>query len=36
VPESELAATLRQHDAELAGLEITTCLRADELEIVTR
>lgn len=36
VPESELAATLRAHDAELAGLEITTCLRSGELEVVTR
>jgi nicotinamide-nucleotide amidase len=36
LPESELAATLRDHDAELAGLEITTCLRGGELEIVTR
>ena len=35
-PESELAATLRAHDARLAGLEITTCLRGGELEIVTR
>jgi nicotinamide-nucleotide amidase len=35
-PESELAATLRAHDAKLAGLEITTCLRDGELEIVTR
>ena len=35
-PESELAATLRAHDARLAGLEITTCLRSGELEIVTR
>jgi nicotinamide-nucleotide amidase len=35
-PESELAATLREHDAELGGLEITTCLRDGELEIVTR
>ncbi len=36
-PESELAATLRAHDAELTGLEITTCLReGGELEIVTR
>jgi len=34
--ESQLAATLREHDAELAGLEITTCLREGELEIVTR
>jgi nicotinamide-nucleotide amidase len=36
VPESELAATLRTHDADLDGLEITTCLRSGELEIVTR
>ena len=36
-PESELAATLRAHDPELAGLEITTCLReGGELEVVTR
>jgi nicotinamide-nucleotide amidase len=34
--ESQLAATLREHDAELAGLEVTTCLREGELEIVTR
>jgi competence/damage-inducible protein CinA-like protein len=34
--ESQLAATLRAHDEELAGLEITTCLRDGELEIVTR
>jgi nicotinamide-nucleotide amidase len=34
-PESELAATLREHDDALAGLEITTCLREGELEIVT-
>ncbi|NEK60117.1 competence/damage-inducible protein A [Geodermatophilus sabuli] len=34
--ESQLAATLRDHDAELTGLEITTCLRDGELEIVTR
>ena len=34
--ESELAATLRDHDAELTGLEITTCLRDGELEIVSR
>jgi nicotinamide-nucleotide amidase len=32
--ESQLAATLRQH--EFAGLEVTTCLRDGELEIVTR
>lgn len=36
VPESELAATLRRSDGDLAGLEITTCLRAGELEIVSR
>jgi nicotinamide-nucleotide amidase len=36
VPESELAATLRRVDADLAGLEITTCLRSGELEIVSR
>jgi competence/damage-inducible protein CinA-like protein len=35
-PESELAATLREHDDLLGGLEITTCLRDGELEIVTR
>ena len=34
--ESQLAATLREHDAVLGGLEITTCLRDGELEIVTR
>jgi nicotinamide-nucleotide amidase len=34
--ESQLAATMRDHEAELAGLEITTCLREGELEIVTR
>lgn len=32
--ESQLAVTLRQH--EFTGLEITTCLRDGELEIVTR
>lgn len=40
VPESELAAALRRHDASGAGtgdgLEITTCLRDGELEVVTR
>ena len=39
VPESELAATLRaagRNADELAGLEITTCLRSGELEVVTR
>ena len=35
-PESELAATLREHDALLTGLEITTCLHDGEVEIVTR
>jgi nicotinamide-nucleotide amidase len=34
--ESQLAATLRDHEHELRGLEITTCLRDGELEIVTR
>ncbi|MGY1672483.1 competence/damage-inducible protein A [Geodermatophilus sp. SYSU D00710] len=34
--EAQLAATLREHEAELDGLEITTCLREGELEIVTR
>jgi nicotinamide-nucleotide amidase len=35
-PESELAALMRAHAGELDGLEITTCLRDGELEIVTR
>ena len=35
-PESELAATLRAHEDALDGLEVTTCLRDGELEIVTR
>jgi nicotinamide-nucleotide amidase len=35
-PESELAATLREHEARSAGLEITTCQHDGELEIVTR
>lgn len=35
-PESELAATLRESGSDLDGLEITTCLRDGELEIVTR
>lgn len=35
-PEAEIAATLRTLDALVAGLEITTCLRDGELEIVTR
>jgi nicotinamide-nucleotide amidase len=38
VPESEIAETLRLADAEMGlnGLEITTCLRRAELEIVIR
>jgi nicotinamide-nucleotide amidase len=36
VPESELAATLRENEHLQAGLEITTCLRDGELEMVTR
>jgi nicotinamide-nucleotide amidase len=35
-PESELAATLRRIDDQITGLEVTTCLRDGELEIVTR
>lgn len=35
-PESELAATLRGLEPGLGGLEITTCLRGGELEVVTR
>jgi nicotinamide-nucleotide amidase len=35
-PESELAATLRELGDALTDLEITTCLRDGELEIVTR
>ncbi|UZJ23907.1 competence/damage-inducible protein A [Rhodococcus antarcticus] len=35
-PESELAATLRGLEGTLDGLEITTCLRGGELEVVTR
>src|SRR4051812_9441102 len=34
--EAELAVVLREHEAELSGLEVTTCLREGELEIVTR
>jgi nicotinamide-nucleotide amidase len=34
--EAELAVTLRELEPELTGLEITTCLRDGELEIVTR
>jgi competence/damage-inducible protein CinA-like protein len=39
IPESEIAETLRAADASgpgLDGLEITTCLRRGELEVVTR
>ena len=35
-PESELSAVLRRHEQDLGGLEITTCLRDGELEVVTR
>jgi nicotinamide-nucleotide amidase len=34
--EAQLAVVLRDHDAELSGLEVTTCIREGELEIVTR
>jgi len=34
--EAQLATVLREREADLAGLEITTCLRGGELEIVTR
>jgi nicotinamide-nucleotide amidase len=34
--EAQLAVVLREHDAELSGLEVTTCMREGELEIVTR
>lgn len=34
--EAQLAATLREHEPELGGLEITTCLGDGELEVVTR
>ena len=38
IPESEIAETLRVAEGEIGfdGLEITTCLRRGELEIVTR
>jgi nicotinamide-nucleotide amidase len=38
LPESEIAATLRAAEGEhgLDGLEITTCLRGGEIEVVTR
>lgn len=35
-PEAALAATLRDLEPALDGLEITTCLRGGELEVVTR
>ena len=35
-PEAAIAATLRGLEGDLAGLEITTCLRGGELEVVTR
>jgi nicotinamide-nucleotide amidase len=35
-PEVAIAATLRRLDDRLDGLEITTCLRGGELEVVTR
>lgn len=37
-PEAELAALLREHDAghDTTALEVTTCLRDGELEVVTR
>jgi nicotinamide-nucleotide amidase len=34
--EAQLAVTLREAEKQLAGLEITTCMREGELEIVTR
>jgi nicotinamide-nucleotide amidase len=34
--EADLAASLRRIEADLAGLEVSTCLRDGELEIVTR
>jgi competence/damage-inducible protein CinA-like protein len=34
--EAQLAAVLRAHEGELSGLEVTTCMRDGELEIVTR
>jgi nicotinamide-nucleotide amidase len=39
IPESEIAETLREAEAEVEGfeaLEITTCLRRAEVEVVTR
>lgn len=34
--EAQLAATLRDGEEDLAGLEVTTCMREGELEVVTR
>lgn len=34
--EAQLAAVLREHEAGLLGLEVTTCMREGELEVVTR
>lgn len=34
--EAQLALVLRDHEDDLAGLEITTCMRDGEVEIVTR
>ncbi len=39
IPESEIAETLRAAEAEIDGfdeLEITTCLRRGEVEVVVR
>jgi nicotinamide-nucleotide amidase len=36
IPESELSETLRRHEHEFSGLEITTCLHDGELEVSTR
>lgn len=35
-PEAAIAATLRRLAGQLDGLEVTTCLRGGELEVVTR
>lgn len=34
--EAQLAVVLREHEDDLPGLEVTTCMREGELEIVTR
>jgi len=36
IPESEIAETLRRSPVDLEPLEITTCLRRGEVEVVTR